>query len=212
MTVTFFQQYDSGLDDFERNKNYVQMGFRPGFAIQARELTQMQTVMQYQLSMLAKATIGNGGVLDNNLIVTRTSGAAGAAGNFNISLDVGHIFIIPTDKEIGYVVYNDSVKTIDGVAVGGQNQPRVYVLYEEIQVNPNGDPAAPTDGYARVEVDETLNDNAGGFTNSSAPGASRYKININSIGVYYPDAGDVSPLNAIDIVRFVNNEPVVGPN
>ena len=208
---TFYQYEDGGYDDWKREKNFMQMGFRPGFAIQARELTQMQTITQNQISLLAKAVIGNGGVLDNNLLVTRTSGAAGAPGNFNISLDVGNIFIIPSDKEIGYVVYNDSVKTIDGVVVGGASQPRVFVLYEEIQVNPNGEPAPPRDGFARVEVDGSLVDNAGGFSNESAPGASRYKIIINSLGVYYPDSGEVPPSNAIDIVRFVNNEPLVGP-
>lgn len=212
MTKTFFQQYDSGLDDFERSKNFVQMGFRPGFAIQARELTQLQTMMQNQFSMLAKATVGNGGVFDNNLIISRTSGSAGQPGQFTVTLDIGNIFIIPSDKDIGYVVYNDTVKSVENFPVGGQNQPRVYVLYEEIQVNPNGEPAQPSAGFAKVEVDTTLNDNAGGYSNSSAPGASRYKINILGIGTYSPDAGDVAPLNSVDIVRFVNNDPIVGPN
>jgi len=212
MTITFFQQYDSGLDDYERSKNFVQMGFRPGFAIQARELTQMQTIMQNQFSMLAKATVGNGGVFDNNLVISRTSGSAGQPGQFTVTLDIGNIFIIPSDKDIGYVVYNDTVKSVENFPVGGQNQPRVYVLYEEIQVNPNGEPAQPSEGFAKVEVDTTLNDNAGGYSNFSAPGASRYKINILGIGTYSPDAGDVAPSNSVDIVRFVNNEPIVGPN
>ena len=112
MTITFFQQYDSGLDDYERSKNFVQMGFRPGFAIQARELTQMQTIMQNQFSMLAKATVGNGGVFDNNLVISRTSGSAGQPGQFTVTLDIGNIFIIPSDKDIGYVVYNDTVKSV----------------------------------------------------------------------------------------------------
>lgn len=212
MTKTFFQQYDSGLDDYERSKNFVQMGFRPGFAIQARELTQMQTIMQNQFSMLAKATVGNGGVFDNNLVISRTSGAAGGPGQFSITLDVGNIFIIPSDKDIGYVVFNDTVKTIQNVVVGGPTQPRVAVLYEEIQVNPNGDPSEPAAGFARIEVDTTLQDNAGGFSNASAPGASRYKIKIIGITSYNPNEGEVPPSNTVDIVRFENNNPIVGPN
>jgi hypothetical protein len=211
MTV-FYNYQDSGLDDWERNKNFVQIGFRPGFAIQARELTQLQTILQNQFSLLAKATIGNGGVLDNNLVVSRTSGAPGNPGNFSISLDVGNIFIIPTDKDVGYVVYNDTVKSLQSVAVGGASQPRVAVLYEEIQVNPNGSEFPPQDGFARVEVDLTLNDNANNFTNEGAPGASRYKIKIVGLFAYDPGAGEVKPNNAVDIVRFVNNDPVVGPN
>ena len=44
----FYRFQDSGLDDWDISKNYMQLGFRPGFAIQARELTQMQTILQAQ--------------------------------------------------------------------------------------------------------------------------------------------------------------------
>ena len=48
----FYRYQDSGLDDWNKENNYLQMGFRPGFAIQARELTQMQTMMQSQISAM----------------------------------------------------------------------------------------------------------------------------------------------------------------
>jgi hypothetical protein len=56
--AVFFEFQDSGLDDYSRDKNFVQMGFRPGFAIQARELTQMQTLLQAQFYALAKRVVG----------------------------------------------------------------------------------------------------------------------------------------------------------
>ena len=37
-------------DDFETSDNFVRTLFRPGFAIQARELTQLQSVLQNQIS------------------------------------------------------------------------------------------------------------------------------------------------------------------
>ena len=37
-------------DDFDKTKNFHRILFRPGFAVQARELTQLQTVMQEQVS------------------------------------------------------------------------------------------------------------------------------------------------------------------
>jgi hypothetical protein len=37
-------------DDFAKEKNYVRILFRPGHAVQARELTQMQTALQAQIS------------------------------------------------------------------------------------------------------------------------------------------------------------------
>ena len=36
-------------DDFDKDNNFVRTLFRPGFAIQARELTQLQSQLQYQI-------------------------------------------------------------------------------------------------------------------------------------------------------------------
>ena len=37
-------------DDFDKDKNFHRILFRPGFAVQARELTQMQTILQEQVT------------------------------------------------------------------------------------------------------------------------------------------------------------------
>ena len=37
-------------DDFDENKKFYRILFRPGFAVQARELTQLQTILQNQIS------------------------------------------------------------------------------------------------------------------------------------------------------------------
>ena len=37
------------FDDFNEDNNFVRTLFRPGFAIQARELTQLQSVLQNQI-------------------------------------------------------------------------------------------------------------------------------------------------------------------
>ena len=39
-------------DDFESSDNFVRTLFRPGFAIQARELTQLQSVLQNQANQM----------------------------------------------------------------------------------------------------------------------------------------------------------------
>ena len=36
-------------DDFDKSKNYNRVLFRPGFAVQARELTQLQSALQNQI-------------------------------------------------------------------------------------------------------------------------------------------------------------------
>ena len=45
---------DPYYDDFEEGKNFHRILYRPGLAVQARELTQMQTIQQNQLDRLAE--------------------------------------------------------------------------------------------------------------------------------------------------------------
>ena len=42
-------------DDFDTTDNFHRVLFRPGFAVQARELTQLQSILQNQVMMSALA-------------------------------------------------------------------------------------------------------------------------------------------------------------
>lgn len=54
--------YDFGgyYDDFDETKNYHRIMFRPGFAVQARELTQLQTALQSQIDKLGQYSFKDG--------------------------------------------------------------------------------------------------------------------------------------------------------
>ncbi len=41
--MTTFFNYDPYFDDFDEDKNYMRVLFRPGYSVQARELTQTIT-------------------------------------------------------------------------------------------------------------------------------------------------------------------------
>ena len=41
-------------DDFDETKNFHRVLFRPGLAVQTRELTQLQTILQKQVERFAK--------------------------------------------------------------------------------------------------------------------------------------------------------------
>ena len=47
MTTLF--NYDPYYDDFDEDKNFMRVLFRPGYAVQARELTQLQTILSNQI-------------------------------------------------------------------------------------------------------------------------------------------------------------------
>ena len=44
---------DPYYDDFDPTKNYHRILFKPGYAVQARELTQAQTILQDQVTKFA---------------------------------------------------------------------------------------------------------------------------------------------------------------
>lgn len=47
-------------DDFSEDKNFHRILFRPGYAVQARELTQMQTILQNQIERFGRHIFENG--------------------------------------------------------------------------------------------------------------------------------------------------------
>ncbi len=50
-------------DDFDGTKNYNRVLFKPGVAVQARELTQLQTALSDQLSQLGSFTLKEGAII-----------------------------------------------------------------------------------------------------------------------------------------------------
>ena len=50
-------------DDFDKEDNFHRVLFRPGFAIQARELTQLQTILQTQISRFGDNIFKEGAVV-----------------------------------------------------------------------------------------------------------------------------------------------------
>ena len=50
-------------DDFDTSKNYVKSLFRPGFAIQARELTQLQSALQNQIGRFGEHVFKEGSIV-----------------------------------------------------------------------------------------------------------------------------------------------------
>tara|TARA_R110001592_G_scaffold263589_2_gene528900 strand:+ start:14482 stop:22041 length:7560 start_codon:yes stop_codon:yes gene_type:complete len=51
---------DPYYDDFDESKNYLKILFKPGYAVQARELTQLQTALQSQIERFGNHIFKNG--------------------------------------------------------------------------------------------------------------------------------------------------------
>ena len=50
-------------DDFDEDKKFLRVLFKPGYAIQARELTQLQTILQKQSDRFGGSSFKNGSVV-----------------------------------------------------------------------------------------------------------------------------------------------------
>ena len=51
------------FDDFSKSKNFHRILFRPAFAVQARELTQSQTILQNQIEHLSDHVFEHGAMV-----------------------------------------------------------------------------------------------------------------------------------------------------
>ena len=61
------------FDDFDPNKNYHRVLFKPGQAVQARELTQSQTILQNQISEFASSIFSQNTPISGGRITTNLS-------------------------------------------------------------------------------------------------------------------------------------------
>jgi hypothetical protein len=86
MSITYYNEAPY-WDDFNQDKNYLRVLFRPGYSVQARELTQLQTALQAQISRFGdhffkdgSKVMGGLATLNNKLafIKVRTSGVDNA--------------------------------------------------------------------------------------------------------------------------------------
>ena len=58
MTINF--NVSPYYDDYDTSKDFLRVLFRPGYSVQARELTTLQTILQNQVTRFGKHILENG--------------------------------------------------------------------------------------------------------------------------------------------------------
>ncbi len=89
-------------DDFDETKKFLQILFKPGYSIQARELTQLQTILSNQIGRMADHIFENGDVIQGAGITERKVKflrLANDAGTDSATIDINNL--------IGYDLYYD---------------------------------------------------------------------------------------------------------
>lgn len=113
-------------DDFNANKNYYRILFKPGYAVQARELTQLQTMLQQQI-----ADFGTNIFKEGSLVIP---------GDFMydyqyryVKLDAGYTTVDDLSTLVGKVITGDTTgmeaKVVNYANETATDPPTIYVKY-----------------------------------------------------------------------------------
>ena len=262
-------------DDFNETKKFHRVLFRPAFAVQGRELTQSQSILQNQIERLSDHVFEQGAMVIpgdigydlNYYAVKLTSFTDSASVGITLSNFVGltltgassgvqarvvhQVATDGTDPNTLFVKYINSgtdntktafddnetisaVTTIDGTgttvsavvdstAVGSAASIKEGVYYINgfyIKVNDQvlildkytNTPSyrvglTVTESFVTQNDDATLNDNAQGVSNTNAPGAHRFKIDLTLAKKSLTATDDASFVELLRLKKgFIQNQ------
>jgi hypothetical protein len=167
---------DPYYDDFDDAKNYHRILFKPGYAVQARELTQQQTILQDQINKFGDYMFQSGSVV------------TGGKNNFQT---VQYINIASTYASTDIAAVDFEGKIIQNAA----NTKRAYVIRTYDSVTANGQPITLIvnqifgDRFANTETIYTANADVEAITyyaNTTSNGAmGNCQAWSVTAGVYY---------------------------
>jgi len=63
---------DPYYDDFDENKDFHRILYKPGYAVQSRELTQSQTILQDQIKKFGDHVFKSGSVVTGGQILVKS--------------------------------------------------------------------------------------------------------------------------------------------
>lgn len=203
-------------DDFRDSDNYHRILFNSGVGLQARELTQLQTILQSQISRFG-----------NNIF---KEGAVIKPGGVNINPKYEYIKLNETDASLSSVLSDQSISTssaLIGQTVTGQTSSIIATIIEVVEAE-SGDPATLYVRYTdtasaqgsgdttvtkRMLSNETMTISGGGtlkvkLAEESDPNVvgAGTQVTIRS-GVYYARGNFVFTENQSKIISKYTDDP-----
>ena len=193
------------FDDFDPNSDFYRVLFRPGFSIQSRELTTLQSILQNQVESLAKANFKQGSiVVPGELIVDRQYNFVKVSSFTNNLLITDYIGKKMTGNTSGIVatVVNATASTTTESATlfvkyessGDANTALTFSEGETITSNSAGSPTAIVGVSGNVKPTTS---NAMGFGTA---------VSVNE-GIYFINGSLVKTDSQTIILEKYNNTP-----
>ena len=209
------------FDDFDETKNYHRVLFKPATAVQARELTQLQTILQNQIerfgdNILNQGTIIQGGnfVEETRLYYAKIRDIAKTESEAEVATDVNQysglkavgqqygVEAIIVDTAYGLESQTPDLSTIfikyTKSGTNGDLRPRTFAAGEEVWLyskDTNGD---YTQKYHLVTIAPTTVD--------AAPVGRSYGVRCGE-GIIYQKGHFIRFENALTVVSKYSNQP-----
>ena len=175
MSINTNFNVDPYYDDFDEDKKFLRVLFKPGYAVQARELTQAQTIVQKQIERFGNHIFKNGSVVTGGQTFLQDatylkldesySGSSVTANNFIGATIVDNIST-PTKRAEVIKVYD---------ADSGTSEPKTLLVKQLY-----GDAFASGDTIMTYEASPT-------YANISTSGVGTGQTFSVAEGVYYYD-------------------------
>ena len=177
--------YDSTLfnadpyyDDFKESKKFLRVMFKPGFALQAREVTQLQTILQNQIERFGSHVFENGSpvidgqITENYLRYGRIGGLSGIS----------------------------SITSMIGSVIGAPNRAQAKIIHVE-----GGLSSSTVDPYSVVFFEYTQGGITFGTNDVVSGTASNQPFSFSFTGQSTsPSLGDSTVISVNSGVRFVD--------
>ena len=168
---------DPYYDDYAESKNFYRVLFRPGYAVQAREVTQLQTILQKQVERYGKHTFVDGSVVfgcdlnyDNGVnslkLETQFSGSDLTNNNFSDGIVTG-------------ATSNARARVVATAASTASDQPTLMIQYLSDNVFDDGETITVEGTTTQANTVSTTG--ASGLTGASGNGSV---VSMTS-GVFY---------------------------
>ena len=118
-------------DDFKEDKNFHRILFRPGFAVQARELTQLQSILQNQIERFGSHVFQEGSiVIPGGISVNTSYSSVLLASTFaSEAIDINQYYSATSPITIVGATTGVKAKVIGVKAATTTSQPLLYIQY-----------------------------------------------------------------------------------
>lgn len=190
-------------DDFDENKKFLKLLFRPGYALQARELSQIQSILQNQIERFGNFVLDDGSMVFGGQIteipskVTAISGLSGGGGIAVSELQDKIVSMVQSGGETSYA------KIIHGVTDPLTDEGVIYFQY--ISGEGHTGPVVDIQGFNSgitftastsgnfndglvVFVDEGIRYTNGYFVSHAAQRIGVYEVEESSVNYSTPDS------------------------